>query len=791
MGRNVAAKALEAADDVSSDVPPELAACAGIRITKIVWSQGQVRLQGHAHSQVSFQFEGETATYVQNGAFDLAVAQPRADAALRVVSGEFTSLISAPRIIPKTRIKIYVIANLLTKLWTERTNLIAFLRHGDASAAQALRESFGFADDLEVNAVIGPGFFSADWPQDLPSASVAILLPVFNAAPETKTVLTAIEGELSDLHRLIIIDDASDDSEIAPLLADFVARNMHAELITQPRNQGFVAAVNRGLQASGDAHVILLNSDTLPPDGWVERLLAPILKDPNVASVTPFSNNAEILSIPAPGIETSPDIQFVTAMDKVAATLRPSVNNLPTGIGFCMALNRRFLDRIGSFDPEFGRGYGEEVDWCQRALENGGRHGVATNLFVGHQGGASFGSAQKTARIQTATKVINQRYPGYEHDVRRWGLTNPLGGEKLALALAWLGHRNTARVTIFLGHAMGGGAEAALNREIDGELKAGALGTVVLRAGGRHAWSITLYGQCFRLKCDVQDFDTTMRLLAPIKSRRVVYSCGVGAPKPTDVPRALITLAGQTQSLEIRMHDFFPISPSWNLLNRSGWYQGVPPLSTKDKAHRLPGVSHREWRGLWEQVFARADVVTVFSPSGRDIVKAAYPTAAKKITLLSHEVPSHPPVLRRGGKTIGVLGGINRAKGGYVLEKLSQTVDRKIAIIGELDGVFRLQPPHIVHGKYTHDQIAKLARYYDVGFWLIPSICPETFSFATHEALATGLPVIGFDLGAQGDALRSAPNGFVLRSRPEDWQSVGQELCEWADQFETKRQMAS
>ncbi len=48
-----------------------------------------------------------------------------------------------------------------------------------------------------------------------------------------------------------------------------------------------------------------------------------------------------------------------------------------------------------------------------------------------------------------------------------------------------------------------------------------------------------------------------------------------------------------------------------------------------------------------------------------------------------------------------------------------------------------------------------MARY-GITDWLIPSIWPETFSFATHEALDTGLPVWCFDLGAQSEAVRAS-----------------------------------
>ena len=51
---------------------------------------------------------------------------------------------------------------------------------------------------------------------------------------------------------------------------------------------------------------------------------------------------------------------------------------------------------------------------------------------------------------------------------------------------------------------------------------------------------------------------------------------------------------------------------------------------------------------------------------------------------------------------------------------------------------------------------------YGITDWLIPSIWPETFSYTTHEAIATGLPVWSFDLGAQADAIRGRRKGGVI-----------------------------
>ena len=48
------------------------------------------------------------------------------------------------------------------------------------------------------------------------------------------------------------------------------------------KNSGFVETVNLGLTKT-EGEVILLNSDVLVSDGWLDRLLAPILADPTIA----------------------------------------------------------------------------------------------------------------------------------------------------------------------------------------------------------------------------------------------------------------------------------------------------------------------------------------------------------------------------------------------------------------------------------------------------------------------------------------------------------------------------
>ena len=81
--------------------------------------------------------------------------------------------------------------------------------------------------------------------------------------------------------------------QVAPYL-----RNLQAEgkirLISNPRNLGFVKSANLGLSSSDTKDIILLNSDTIVFDGWIDGILGTAGSSSRVATVTAMSNAATI-----------------------------------------------------------------------------------------------------------------------------------------------------------------------------------------------------------------------------------------------------------------------------------------------------------------------------------------------------------------------------------------------------------------------------------------------------------------------------------------------------------------
>lgn len=256
---------------------------------------------------------------------------------------------------------------------------------------------------------------------DAAAPEVAIVVPVYNAPALVARCLDALLAHTSGRARLILIDDASTDAGIAPLLARY-ARLARVTVLRNDSNRGFTATANRGITAADRADVVLLNADTEVGPNWLNGLRRATYMADDVATATAVSDNAGAFSVPEleqanelPSQWTYP--QSVRALWQNAGLAYPE---LPTGNGFCLYIRRSALDAVGLLDEAaFPQGYGEENDFCQRAAERGLRHLIAGNVLVRHARSASFGDARRAALGETGMAVLRARWPEYETEVGR------------------------------------------------------------------------------------------------------------------------------------------------------------------------------------------------------------------------------------------------------------------------------------------------------------------------------------------------------------------------------------
>lgn len=661
-----------------------------------------------------------------------------------------------------------VLAKAMPDIW-------AWLRHRDEEAR--LRAGRIFRAAGASLPVLNIAALSAEGWQPAPASAITIVVPVYQGLHLIDPVISRVRDNTDLPWHLVVVNDASPDPQVQARLEHWrdVLTDKRMTLIAAPQNLGFVGAANLGLAAAIErgVDVVLLNSDALVPPGWASRLMHPMRAGTMVASVTPFSNDAEIANVPLMGTPIALEPTEADAIDAAAAQLHgpAAIAEVPTGVGFCMAMNLDLLRVNPQLDTIFGRGYGEEVDWCQKAVALGWRNLLNAGLFVEHQGGQSFGSDAKLQLIRQNGTIISQRYPQFDQQVQDFIGADPLCAQRLLLGITFASLRAKGRghkLGVFLGHGLGGGAEIYLAERLKAELDKTGF-AVVIRTMPNGTWQLELHSELGITAGTTEDIAALLPIFRDAAGLHIVYSCGVGATHPLDIPAALIQLADTPDSsLEVTFNDFYPLSPSYTLLNSAGAFQ-MPPLDPADPAHLFAGPDGREipledWTRGWGALIARAGQLTTFSHSTAGILGAAWPDARDRITVRPHHLPQPVPAIAAptGGDVpvIGVLGNISQPKGAAVLTELAKELARtgqgRLVLIGNLEPGFQLAKPSLATGSYQLRQLAQIVETQGISRWFFPSIWPETFSYVVHEMIATGLPVWSFDIGAQADAVRQA-----------------------------------
>ena len=245
---------------------------------------------------------------------------------------------------------------------------------------------------------------------------VDIIICVHNALADVVRCLDSVKAQTARPYNLIIVDDGS-GAETAHFLAEY-AQNNPVTLLRSEHATGYTCAANRGLRASRGAFVVLLNSDTIVTQGWLDRMISCAQSDSKIGIVGPLSNTASWQSIPK--IEeqgdwaenTLPEGISVDQMGKLVAEQSSRLYpDLPFLNGFCLMINRCLLEEIGLFDEEsFGVGYGEEDDYAIRARKAGWKLALADDTYIYHAQSKSYSNERRVMLSERAGKVLAAKH---------------------------------------------------------------------------------------------------------------------------------------------------------------------------------------------------------------------------------------------------------------------------------------------------------------------------------------------------------------------------------------------
>ncbi len=248
---------------------------------------------------------------------------------------------------------------------------------------------------------------SSTRPDPATAPSIDIVVPVHNEWHVLRPCLESVEAFTDYPNtRIVILDDGSDAFVKARIEAWAAGpRTRPVEVKRNEQALGFVQNANRGFRETKSDFVALLNSDTVVTPGWLSRLVEAVQSDPKIACVMPMSNQCSFHSVEIPmGWNI-----FQYSADLGRRMKRTCFDAVTVG-GFCLLMRREALNEVGVYDEVFGRGYGEESDWCMRARSLGWRVCGTEDTFVYHRGKVSF----KSFKDETFHKG------NYQTFMRRW-----------------------------------------------------------------------------------------------------------------------------------------------------------------------------------------------------------------------------------------------------------------------------------------------------------------------------------------------------------------------------------
>lgn len=647
---------------------------------------------------------------------------------------------------------------------------------------------------------------------------ITVIVPIFNAYDAVRECLASLIANSANDASLLLIDDNSTDPRVASLI-EGVADDPRVRILRNGENLGYTRTINAGIAACGDDDVILLNSDTVVGKRWIETLRACAYSKGHVATVTPLSNNAGAFSVPDIGIENElppylSRVQFVRLVQDVGSG---DPIEVPTGNGFCLYIKRRALNQVGVFDEvKFPRGYGEENDFCMRAIRAGWTHLVCDKLLVTHKRSQSF-MGEKAQLISAGVAQVDSDYPEYRkltsyfsgvefsylrHRIRE-RIRHPLTSDGLPRVLYVISTTTggTPQTNLDLMCAMRGHYHALLLRCDSRALTLHELADGTLESRETYVLSKPIDPTTHAsAEYDRVVFDWMYRYSIDVLHVRHIAWHGLG-------------LAACAKRLGVpviySVHDFYTLCPAQNLLDDQLRYCGGKCTDGKgtDCAVELwprgamPQLKHgfvHRWRDMFRSFLADCDALVTTSRSTANTFCSVYPEEQSKLRVIPHgrDFSSFAQLGQRvkPGEKLRVLvpGNISASKGSRLIAQVARMDGGQRIEFHFLGGIDpALSGLGVEHGTYQREALVKKVTEIRPHIGIVLSVWAETYCHTLTEMWACGLPVLALELGAVAERLKSTGAGWLLDASIEASDLRDEMLRLSSDKMEFDRAMAS
>lgn len=229
----------------------------------------------------------------------------------------------------------------------------------------------------------------------------------------------------SDREAEIVIVDNSPRPVDVPnaVLHALLVKYVRVRFIWDGTNRGFAEGCNEGARQSHGKLLVFINPDTQVFPGWAEGLAGYL--EGGVGAVGPISNFVAGFQRHDVHMQAAATWEETAALAKIVLAGRGVDTKLL--IGFFLMIPRKVWDAVGGVDPQFFLGC-DDLDLSLRIRENGYSLVIASDVFVYHEGHASFREVGEEAVVlnkQAEKKLLKKlaaQYPdGIPTSTELWG----------------------------------------------------------------------------------------------------------------------------------------------------------------------------------------------------------------------------------------------------------------------------------------------------------------------------------------------------------------------------------
>ena len=654
--------------------------------------------------------------------------------------------------------------------------------------------------------------------------NIDIIVPIYNAYEFTEECIkSVIKNTDLNKHTLVLINDKSPDEKILPMLQKYREENQDKKIVVldNEENMGFVRTVNKGMQYS-ENDVILLNSDTEVTSRWTEKIQQCAYSNQYIATVTPLTNNGTICSVPNFGIdnELPENMTLEEYAEMIEKSSKSRYPELTTGNGFCMYIKRDVIKEIGLFDAEtFGKGYGEENDFCYRALDHGYTNVLCDNTFIYHKGTQSFKkenmTASRAALIEEHMKLLRGKHPIYVQKTDNFIANNPIRDIQENVNLNIMLH-GKKRILYLVNEweenmEMTGGTSLHIKDIIGSNMKNG-IASFVLAPDKNDLTRFKLYLYTEKYAKEIANYKTDIQQYGQITYTNNTYKEmleNIFDSFKIDILHVHHFLFQTFDAIDvakrrniysvITLHDLYMICPSINMVYKDKYCEFD---ETKDCAKCLNiryGVNSNvlnNWQKTCLKVLKKFDKIIVPSENTKKIFKNVYKEL--DIEVVEHGVTViETKSKERTSKefNIAFVGAMAIHKGSNILKDLvnkNTNSNVKIHLFGKSEDkeLAKSRGSYINHGKYTRGELPQLLIDNDIDLVCIFATWPETYSYTLTESYMAKVPVLTFDIGAVGERVQKDDLGWTIKlntSSSEILEKI-QEISNNSEEYKSKKE---